>query len=377
MLTTLETQEHGYINPRDAVRKFTAKDCERADLQQIMRSFGIGLDESDLRLIAEKSGFGMDSNFVQGLTTNASIAVPVQFLQNWLPGFVNVIFNVRNIDELVGISTQGEWFDEEIVQGVLETTGTAVPYGDYSNTNFSDWNVNFIKRTIVNFESGMRVGRKEESRASKIRLNSSDSKRLGCTTALEVQRNAVGFYGYNGGANLTYGFLTDPSLLPYNTAAATGTGSTTTWSTKTFLNIVGDLLTAISGLRTQSGDNVDPKKVDMTLAVASDAVDYLSTVSDFGISVMNWLNTNYPKIRVCNAPELNLANGGQNVFYLYAETVDDASTDDRRTFIQVVPTKFQLNGVAQLAKGYEESYLNATAGVMVKRPYAVYRVTGI
>ena len=57
--------------------------------------------------------------------------------------------------------------------------------------------------------------------------------------------------------------------------------------------------------------------------------------------------------------------------------VDDASTDDRRTFIQVVPTKFQLNGVAQLAKGYEESYLKATAGVMVKRPYAVYRVTGI
>lgn len=369
-------QEYGYINPRDKVRKFTADDCNNPNLSEVLKSFGIGLDSAELREVAEFSGFAMDA--IQNLnTTTASIDVPVQFLQNWLPGYVNAVFQARNIDELVGISVQGEWYDEEIVQGVLETTGTAVPYGDYSNVTFSDWNVNFVKRSVVNFESGMRVGRKEEARSSRIRLNTADEKRLGCTNALEIQRNAVGFLGYNSGNNLTYGFLNDPNLPSYNTAAATGTGATTTWATKTFLNIVGDLLTAIAGLRTQSGATIDPKKVDMTLAIASDAVDYLATVSDFGISVMNWLNTNYPKIRVVNAPELNNANGGANVFYLYAETVNDTSTDDRRTFIQVVPTKFRLEGVAQLAKGYEEAYLNATAGVMCKRPYAVYRVTGI
>ena len=40
-------------------------------------------------------------------------------------------------------------------------------------------------------------------------------------------------------------------------------------------------------------------------------------------------------------------------------------------------TKFKINGVEKLAKGYQESYGNATAGAMLKRPFAVYRSTGI
>jgi hypothetical protein len=83
-------------------------------------------------------------------------------------------------------------------------------------------------------------------------------------------------------------------------------------------------------------------------------------------------------VRVVSAPQLNNANGNANVFILFADAVNDGlSTDDNKTFIQVVPATFQLLGVQQLAKGYEEDYSNATAGVMVKRPYAVYRASGI
>jgi len=49
------------------------------------------------------------------------------------------------------------------------------------------------------------------------------------------------------------------------------------------------------------------------------------------------------------------------------------STDGGKTFIQPVPAKFQVLGVQQLTKGYEEDYTNATAGIMVKRPWAVTR----
>ena len=77
------------------------------------------------------------------------------------------------------------------------------------------------------------------------------------------------------------------------------------------------------------------------------------------------------------APNLNKANGGANVFYLYAEEINDGSTDDNRVWVQVVPAKFMALGVDQGAKGITEDYTNATAGVMCKRPYAVYRATGI
>ena len=90
-----------------------------------------------------------------------------------------------------------------------------------------------------------------------------------------------------------------------------------------------------------------------------------------------WLRDTYPAVRVVSAPELNGANGGENVFYLYADNVTDSSTDDGRTFVQIVPTRFMSLGVEQQAKAYVEDYTNATAGVMVKRPYAVVRRSGI
>ena len=82
-------------------------------------------------------------------------------------------------------------------------------------------------------------------------------------------------------------------------------------------------------------------------------------------------------MRVVSAPQLNAANGGANVFYLYAEHVEDGASDDSRTWVQVVPAKFQALGVERQAKAYIEDYTNATAGVLLKRPYAVVRYSGI
>lgn len=364
------TREHFSVSPRQEMTPFTKNHAKSKNVLEVLKSFGIGLDADDVRRVAHHHGFAMDANFIQGLTTTAAIAVPVQFLQNWLTGFVNITFAKRAIDEFIGISTQGEWNDEEIVQGIVETTGEAVPYQDYTNTPFANFNVNFQKRTVVNFETGIRVGRKEEKNLSRIRLSSSETKRNGCTNALEIQRNAVGFNGYNAGNNMTYGFLNDPALNPYHSAAFA-------WSGATYLQIVGTLLTAFSGLETQSNGVIDPLKVKTTLALPTNSVNLLNTSTDFGYSVKKWLTESYPFCRVVSAPELNNANGGANVFYLYAEEVDDQSTDDKRTWIQVVPTKFQLLGVAQGSKFYEESYLNASAGALCKRPFAVYRVTGI
>ncbi len=165
-------------------------------------------------------------------------------------------------------------------------------------------------------------------------------------------------------------------MLNYTTVVA-GASLSTTWATKTFLEIAKDIRTAIVQLRTQSQDTIDPETVPLTLAVATDAVDWLSTTSDFGISVRDWLSEAYPKIRVVSAPQLNNAHSNDNVFYLYADEISDMSTDGGRVWIQPVPTKFQVLGVQQLTKAYEEDFSNATAGAMAKRPWAITRWYGI
>ena len=317
----------------------------------------------------------MDADFTAPLTT-ASVTTPVQFLQAWLPGFVEVITAVRRIDELTGITTQGSWEDEEVVQGVMEYTGNARIYSDSGNVPQTSWNVNYIRYTNIRFEEGMEVGRLQEARAARIRVNTAESKRMGAVNALEIARNRVGFFGYNDGDGRTYGYFNTPGLPAY-TNVPNGAGGSSGWSTKTYLEIIADIREALQSLRTNSRERVDPKMDMICLAVATSAVDYLTVVSQFGNSVMEWLNKNYPNVMVKSAPELDAANGAQNVFYMYAETVRESGSDDMRTFTQVVPQKFRSLGVDQKTKSYEEAYSNATAGVILKRPYALVRRSGI
>lgn len=341
-------------------------------VRQMMQGQRVAMD----RAMGNDPQFAQDAYAIQPLVTTASVGTPVQFLQNWLPGFVFIVTAARKIDDITGIMITGSWEDEQIVQGVLERTGAGQIYGDYTNVPLSSWNTNFNYRTVVRFEEGMKVGILESARAARMLVDDAGMKREAAALNLEINRNAVGFFGFNSGNNLTYGYLNDPGLGSYTTVPV-GASTSTLWSTKTFLEIAHDIRLAIQTLRTQSQDTIDPEKVDLTLAVATAAVDWLSTTSDLGISVRDWLRQAYPRCRVVSAPQLNAANGGANVFYLHADQINDMSTDGGRVFIQPVPTKFQVLGVQQLAKAYEEDYSNATAGVMCKRPYAVVRFSGI
>jgi hypothetical protein len=372
--------EHSHFSARN-VRQMAQYAPQSMRDVEALRAIGIGMDEEFveemmsskfLRKMA-KHAYSMDA--IQPTITTPSIQVPIQFLQNWLPGFVFIMTAPREADEFMGITTSGSWEDAQVVQGVLERVGTAVVYGDQTNVPYSSWNTNFLTRTVVRFEEGMSVGRLETAEAARMRVDNAGTKRRAAALSLEIIRNFVGFYGFNMGNNNTYGFLNEPSLPSY-VEVTTGVAGFT-WSVKTFLEICKDIRTAIVALRTNSSGLINPEKVKLTLAVATDAVDWLSTTSDFGISVSEWMKKAYPNIRVVNAPQLNNANAGDNVFYLYAEEVTDDSTDDSRTWVQVVPAKFQVLGVEQLAKSYKEDYSNATSGAFLKRPYAVVRYFNI
>lgn len=325
-----------------------------------------------------KNGAAMDSGSIQQPLTANSLNVPLQFLQNWLPGFVAIATAVRKADEIMGMDTIGSWEDEQIVQQVLELSGSPVPYADSSVVPLTDWNLNFVQRSVVRMELGMHVGKLEQARSSRVRIDSADEKRASATLQLEIQRNMLSFYGYNSGVNQTYGFLTDPNLLGYVTVATGAVSGSKLWANKTFLEIQADLLTAFATLRTQTQGLVEPGKTPLTLTVATDSVDYLNKTSDFGISVRDWLNKAYSNVRIVDAVQFNNANAGANVFNVHADVVDDgASTDNRKTWAQIVPAKLQFLGVATQAKGYTEDYVNATAGALCKRPYAMVRFTGI
>jgi hypothetical protein len=373
------SKTHSYIAPRN-VRPFDMKSVTDSAVSSLAR-IGLVFDHatvSDQLSALSKAGVfrsgAMDSNFT-AMATTPSVPTPIQFLQTWLPGFVKIMTAARKIDDIIGIKTVGSWEDAEIVQGIVEPSATVSEYGDFTSIPLASWNTNFERRSIVRGEMGIAVGLLEEGRSSAMRLNSADTKRQGAAIALEIFRNAIGFYGWNSGNNRTFGFLNDPNLPAAISAPSTG------WTTGTFATITGDIRAAIVQLRTQSQDQIDPEKVDLTLAIPTNKVDFLSVTTDFGISVRDWVKQTYPRIRVTSAPEMTgSGTAGADMFYLFAEDIDssiDGSSDGGETFAQLVQTKFMTLGVEKRAKSYVEDYANATSGTLCKRPWAVVRMTGI
>lgn len=375
------SQTHSRL-PASKVRPFDMQSVTDAAVSQLAR-IGIVFDSAIVRDQIEHlnraGAFRVGDAAFTAPQTTPSIPTPLQFLQQWLPGFVKIMTAARKIDELVGIDTVGQWEDAEIVQGIVEPAGTAVEYGDFTSIPLASWNVNFERRSIVRGEMGMAVGMLEEGRASAMRLNSAETKRQQAAVSLEIMRNAIGFYGWYNGNNRTFGFLNDPNL-----PAAITSNTTSGWTTATFQQVTADIRLMVRQIRVNSQDQIDPEKVDMTLALPTNSIDWLSNTTDFGISVRDWITQTYPKMKIKSAPELNGALGSDptflNVAYLYADHIDssiDGSSDDGSVFSQLVQTKFMTLGVEKRAKSYVEDYANATAGVLLKRPFAVVRMTGI
>jgi hypothetical protein len=285
---------------------------------------------------------------------------------------VRVVTQARTADDLLGRNIAGSWEDEEIVLPVIERVGQAKPYGDTTAVKLSSFNTNYEKRTVVRFEDGLEVTTLEEARAAKAGVNSALEKRAAVTESLAISLNSIAFNGYNNGANKTYGVLNDPNLSAYVTVED-GAAGDPEWSSKTFIEIINDVKTAMSALRVQSGYNFNPEKDSATLAIAASVVDFLATPNELGtISVKRWLNDTYPNLKIVAVPEFSGANGGANVFYIFADKVSDNSV-----LGQYVQSVLTLVGVEKKAKGFIESYTNATAGVLVSSPIGVVRYTGI
>ena len=312
---------------------------------------------------------GMDA--APASVTTPSVANALQFLQYFFPNAVEVVTAARVADQLLGRTFAGAWADEEVVLPVMELVGQARPYGDSTTVPLASWNNNFEARSIVRMELGMQIQRLEADRAAKMRVDSGAVKRRAIANALAISANDIAFNGYNDGDGHTYGILNDPNLGAYITAG-TGASSDTTWASKTFLEIVADIRSAFQALRTQTGGNFDPKNDGCTIGIALNAMESLNYTTDYGMSVQEFIERNYPKARIVGVPQFNAANGGENVFYVIADSINGSKCAE-----QIMQQELFLVGAMPQVKGIEEDYSNATAGVLVGQPIGVVRVSGI
>lgn len=319
-------------------------------------------------------GFGGFAAMDTALTGSAtqSGAINREFLRHQIAGVIRTATRVRVLDEIVGITNAGNWYDKEISMNVETPVGKAELYGDYTNIPLADYLQDTEVRAIISFEQGFQVGKLEDARQGAMGYNAAESKRRAATESLEQSRERVGFFGFAGGVGRVFGLLNDPNLPAYLTG---GVGA---WAGKNFAQITSDITRMFSALEASGGGLIKDDTV-MTMVLPTGYRPYLAVANAVGAgeTVRAWFEANFPKVRIIYAPEFVGANGGANVAYLFADNVDDDSTGASATFLQIVPVKYQVLGSENQIKGYLEDAVNATAGVIVTRPWAVTRLSGI
>ncbi|GAA0334498.1 DUF2184 domain-containing protein [Morganella psychrotolerans] len=342
-----DIKKHGQLNVNPE-QKWTY-----GELEQI--GFG-GLASMDSAL----SGPAMSGGFIQR-----------EMLQHVLPGLIRTATRVRVLDEITGVVTAGQWHDEEIILNVATPAAKAELYGDHTNVPLASYAQDQERRGIVRFEQGFQVGKLEEARQSAAGFEAAAEKRNAATESLEQGRERIGYYGFNSPETRVFGLMNEPNLPPYETAAAT-------WKGGTFANITKDITDMFSQLEMRSGGIIkDDTSITLTLPLGYRSALNVANPVARGETVYQWVKENYPNMRFVFSPEFAGANGGADVAYMFAETVDDGSTATSAVILQVVPVKYQLIGSENQIKGYLEDATNATAGVIVTRPWAITRLTGI
>lgn len=336
------------VRARGAANIAQDKDFALNDL----KALGVGVAAMDSALIGPAATTGF---------------VPAHMLQTWLAGTVRAITTPVDIDYVAGVTTVGNWHDDEIGVRTEEDFGLAELYGDTANIPLANSNPGFELRDVVRFEQGFQVGELEMRRMGAAGFQQEQSKRRAATKSLDVARNLV---GWNGIANTrTYGLLNDPNLPAVE--ALTGTA----WLSATFDELVDHFTNLRNALETQMGQSLRDDAAFLLLLPAG----YRGVMNKYNtagnMSFGQWIAENYPNVRTEYINSLKAAIGGVDVAYLIAENVSelDESDTDSATLIQAVPSRYEVVGSEKRAKGYIETASNALAGIIVLRPWAIAR----
>ncbi|MEY0016935.1 major capsid family protein, partial [Providencia rettgeri] len=270
------------------------------------------------------------------------------------------------------MKTPSEKCPNFVVQNNVATpTGKAELYGDHTNVPLASYVQDQERRGIVRFEQGFQVGKLEGARQTAAGYEAATEKRNAAVESLEQGRERIGYYGFNSPETRVFGLLNEPNLPAYETASRP-------WKGGTFESITSDFTFMFSQIEMNSGGIIkDSTPITVLLPLGFRSTLNISNPVARGETVNQWVKENYPNIRFVFSPELAGANGGADVAYMFADSVDDGSTATSATLLQVVPVKYQLLGSESTIKGYLEDATNATAGIFVTRPWAISRLSGI
>lgn len=304
--------------------------------------------------------------------TMANAGIPSQFTTYLEPSIIDVLTSPPKAAQIYGEARKGDWLHDTMQFVTLENAGEVAPYGDWSNSGYSNVNANFPQRQQFLVQIFSEVGDRESGRARLINVDLASKKRRAAVEALNYWNNETYFFGVNNLEN--YGSLTDPNLPTPITPKTKASGSNT-WEDATAVEVYNDILMAFTELQKRNKglvnlDSAVNYESKLKLVLPTDVQGSLLKTNEYGYSVTDLLKKNFPNLIQESAPQLSLPSG--NLMQLFVEEYNG-----ERTFTCAFSEKLRSHGIFRESSSIKEKLTQGSWGTILIRPTLVVQMQGI
>ena len=333
---------------------------------------GIGFKEGAL-----EAAMGFAEDAAPTATDAGSINNPWFYLNYLAKKPIKAITQKTVLDGIIGRNSEGSWANASMTFMTRELSGRTAPYSDFVESAAPRVNraYSYVTRDVLRLSAGLIVTELENRQAAMIpgQYSPSQDKRESLTLLFNLDREAIGHYGYRLGNMKVYGLLNDPQLAPFVQVAKGGDSGETMWAGKTFHEIIADLMTAVGSVQKQLKANFVPASSKFKIVVPVGCDQYLGKVPECGgKTVREWALDQWKKCSFEVDPCFDNVLGGENVFYVIVDEIGGMPVVEHQ-----VPASLFMVGSMQREVGRSELWSFATCGAVVKQPLGVGRFFGI
>lgn len=302
------------------------------------------------------------SDSTPSMITTPNGSIPAAFTTYFDPQVVRVALAPLKSEKIMEPVQRGTWDDTDLQFMIVEPTGQATAYGDYDNDGTADANVNWERRQTFHFQTHVKVGDQEASRAARMNLNVAGEKQQAAIMTLNRLRNKINFFGIEGLE--VRGILNDKDLPAPITPAAGAK-----WSTKSPEDIVADVLNLYADAQKRSDGTLEMDS-PMTLALSPNLEPVLGRTNSYGLDIKKQLTLKFPGLRIETAPEYATANG--ELVQLIPDRVMGYEVGNT-----VFTERLRFHRTEIRTSSYAQKLSAGTAGAVIKYPYGIAQMLGV
>ncbi|WP_025827514.1 hypothetical protein [Acetobacter okinawensis] len=310
--------------------------------------------------------------------TAPNSGIPAIFTTYTDPKIIKAIITPTKSEDIYGSAKKGDWVTDTAQFPMVELSGYAAAYDDYSPAGTTGANANWPQRQSYHYQTWTKWGEREVERMGAAKIDWVNQQNEASISVLNKNQNQINLFGMSGLE--LYGALNDPHLpaaiAPLPKVGTSGTSSGNTWlDTSDPIAVYNDILKAVQKLTVQMGGNLTLETA-MTLVIPTERQQCLLYTNQYQVVLSDLLKKNLPNLKIETLPEAgtNLSGGNSSVtmMQLFVDAVDG-----QETVTTAFTEKMRAHAVERYSSNFRQKKSQGSWGTIWFYPMACVTMTGI